>query len=324
METILRYFFSLIGKLPMSRRPKLYYRLYRRKINSLARRHPTLVYVAICIMIVYVVFHPEFLPEWIRPNHTCHSIAIENGELYGDDGDQLRTSQEERPCKHRTAVAIEWYNWAEPRDPSLKGMKLVTASIFMDGAAINQSQDTWIERTLFREVNKFSYHIADRHHIQQIEPTSLCGGNGVTWDRREGFIISTNEARPGNDIEECYWAPSAEEPGFNYCNWQRLQLFIPSLHPKNWCPDAGLFDRWWSRGTRKISFSNDRPLYSEMRKAAHDRWSVQYAKDIPESQWRKFTEGMPKICIRSADMSDKIALSSWRDFGSITTVWCDY
>src|SRR5262249_36634328 len=129
------------------------------------------------------------------------------------------------------------------------------------------------------------------------------------------------------------------EPGYENCQWVKLQLFIPSVDLQNYCEIRTVGDRWRWSGTIERSLISDPRTMDAMRRAAQNRWELSKAKDVPDAEWRRFAADLPKLCLRTVDRDGRPFVdrdgapildhrgnpkSKWLEKGVIPAVWCDY
>jgi hypothetical protein len=201
LEKLIEYLAGLLASWPRARAIVARYRLLRIRGKHFLKTHPTITFLVLLGVLGLFVVNPENLPEVLRPEHKCHVIETENGELYRTDGDRLRFG-EERPCEHQQPVGLEFLNLSavhfhEDKPP----MDLVSAGIFLKETARNvAAPGQWHEYSVYAEVNNFLWNNASSTAVPQ--QRFVKGSCDTTLDstrtdseNRQGFLLRSDALR---------------------------------------------------------------------------------------------------------------------------------
>lgn len=148
---------------------------------------------------------------------------------------------------------------------------------------------------------------------------------------RRGVLLTSSEARPSDKLKNENYSEwmrcingTPENSKFNTCQWGRYQFFIQTQYPDDWCSSRTLFDKWNWSGIRKKYFLKDK-VDAGIRKSAQTRFDVGREQIVSEEQWKRFSEGLPKLCVRWVGLDGKPTggRSQWEEFGVITVAWCE-
>jgi hypothetical protein len=263
------------------------------------------------------------------PQQACYAIDI--ASLSKGDEDEIM-SDVRRPCEERSAVAAEWYNRYPLRSDNSQPQKhVVSANIFINGAAVTPAdKSNWSESNLFGNANRFLWKFSgiagdsfDKDGCQFDE------SNEPSREVRRGVrLLSEPRSNPGltrDKWEECNRMPY-EDPKYSYCKWIRFEVFIPTLIPRNWCLDRSDENHFFWRGARKKYLVPSMPN-AELTKASRSTWEKGHEINVPEDTWKKWTQGMPKLCMRAVGLDGQYLSpveSKWEELGVIGAAWCDH
>jgi hypothetical protein len=335
-DKILNYFIDILKAVPLGRKVFALLVLLRIKVKQKFRTHPLLLFAVALCLLVSGFFHPEWVPEIIRPEHKCYVIETEHGELYKGNGDALKFG-EERPCSHGQVVALEFMNlslvhFSEDKAP----LELVSAGIFLRESALgNPGSTQWHEYTLFHKANDFVWNVLHEQSSQDVFIKNGCGfdrENKKAWDSsefRQGIELRSSALRSNPKLTRPSWLHcnygTPEEPTQSDCSYINLDFFLQTIKPERWCSTYSIWDKWLAPGTRKYAFA-DSGAFETLRLLAQDRWDVKRAAKVADLQWRTLSNAMPKLCMRWMGPKDEWLgdMSRWDEFASIAAVWCDY
>ncbi|MQW55269.1 hypothetical protein [Sinorhizobium meliloti] len=331
---VLRYMWSVLRRAPATRRFIALVRLLRIKVRTAIERRPYLLIAVTTAAGLFLIFNPGYSPYVL--SKTCGYIELGEGQLYGEDGDQLVLG-DERPCEPRRVVAFQFFNLSNVDLEQKKFfIPAVSSGLFIKETARDVDiKNQWHEYTLFTEANNFLWTPPDPTKEIEVEQFSFNKGecrNEISHNKREiktefreGIILRSREYRSDPRQEYDTWMKcnygAPKRLGFQECKYLALEFFVPVGTPKQGCPKRNAADVWFGVGTKKGILA-DKAAYEALNELAKDRWDTQLIKPVSEETYKRLSRGLPKICMRWLDLDGK-EVGSWEEFATIAAVWCD-